>query len=175
MKRGEIETARAIYAHALSIFPGGWRAEHGAGQRGGAEGGCAPAPVLHGRGALRTLRQVFCCARGMHAGSIAIATITNLASRPPAPAAGKKSIWRRAAMLEKAHGSRESLDALLRKAVTYCPQAEVLWLMAAKEKWLSGGSRAGYWAGVGAHAPVCPAGRLRTGRPALAPTPGTSS
>lgn len=40
--------------------------------------------------------------------------------------------------LEKAHGSPESLDALLRKAVQYCPQAEVLWLMAAKEKWLSG-------------------------------------
>jgi len=40
--------------------------------------------------------------------------------------------------LEKAHGTPESLDALLRKAVQYCPQAEVLWLMAAKEKWLSG-------------------------------------
>ena len=54
---------------------------------------------------------------------------------------GKKSIWRRAAQLEKAHGSGESLDAVLRKAVQYCPQAEVLWLMAAKEKWLSGGHR----------------------------------
>ncbi|GFS41109.1 pre-mRNA splicing factor-like protein [Actinidia rufa] len=32
----------------------------------------------------------------------------------------------------------ESLDALLRKAVTYRPQAEVLWLMGAKEKWLAG-------------------------------------
>lgn len=85
MRRGSVETARAIYSHALSVFP------------------------------------------------------------------GKKSIWRRAAQLEKAHGSRESLDALLKKAVTYCPQAEVLWLMAAKEKWLSGaclaglgGSRAGW-------------------------------
>jgi hypothetical protein len=67
-----VETARAIYAHALSVFP------------------------------------------------------------------GKKSIWRRAAQLEKSHGSREALDALLRKAVQYCPQAEVLWLMAAKEKWLAG-------------------------------------
>ncbi len=27
---------------------------------------------------------------------------------------------------------------MLAKAVTYCPHAEVLWLMAAKEKWLSG-------------------------------------
>ncbi|GLT67412.1 hypothetical protein SLA2020_397260 [Shorea laevis] len=45
---------------------------------------------------------------------------------------------RAAAQLEKSHGTRESLDALLRKAVTYRPQAEVLWLMGAKEKWLAG-------------------------------------
>jgi len=50
----------------------------------------------------------------------------------------KKSIWLKAAQLEKSHGTRESLDALLRKAVTYRPQAEVLWLMGAKEKWLAG-------------------------------------
>ncbi|KAJ3045896.1 hypothetical protein HDV00_006162 [Rhizophlyctis rosea] len=50
----------------------------------------------------------------------------------------KKSIWRRAAFLEKEHGTRESLEEVLRKAVRYCPQAEVLWLMGAKEKWLSG-------------------------------------
>jgi pre-mRNA-processing factor 6 len=50
----------------------------------------------------------------------------------------KKSIWLKAAQLEKSHGTRESLDALLRKAVTYCPRAEVLWLMGAKEKWLAG-------------------------------------
>lgn len=51
---------------------------------------------------------------------------------------GQASIWRQAAALEKAHGSREQLDELLRKAVTFCPQAEVLWLMAAKECWLGG-------------------------------------
>eukprot|EP00899_Mesostigma_viride_P008244 jgi/Mesvir1/17420/Mv08704-RA.1 len=51
---------------------------------------------------------------------------------------GKKSVWMRAALLEKAHGTFESLDNLLRKAVTYCPQAEILWLMGAKEKWLAG-------------------------------------
>lgn len=56
IKRGSVETARAIYAHALAVFP------------------------------------------------------------------GKKSIWRRAAQLEKAKGSKESLDAILKKAVTYCPQ-----------------------------------------------------
>ncbi|KAH9783075.1 TPR REGION domain-containing protein [Citrus sinensis] len=50
----------------------------------------------------------------------------------------KKNIWLKAAQLEKSYGCRESLIALLRKAVTYCPQAEVLWLMGAKEKWLAG-------------------------------------
>ncbi|KAJ3218692.1 hypothetical protein HDU67_004474 [Dinochytrium kinnereticum] len=50
----------------------------------------------------------------------------------------KKSIWRRAAFLEKAYGTRESLEEVLQRAVRYCPQAEVLWLMGAKEKWLSG-------------------------------------
>ena len=32
---------------------------------------------------------------------------------------------------------RESLDAILTLAVVHCPQAEVLWLMAAQEKWLA--------------------------------------
>jgi pre-mRNA-processing factor 6 len=68
----------------------------------------------------------------------------------------RKSLWRKAADLEKAHGtryvssfavrvqllmklfSRESLDAVLSRAVHHCPQAEVLWLMSAKEKWLAG-------------------------------------
>lgn len=49
----------------------------------------------------------------------------------------KKSLWLAAANLEKQHGTKDSLDELLRRAVTYCPQAEVLWLMAAKERWLS--------------------------------------
>nr|DAD29708.1 TPA_asm: hypothetical protein HUJ06_031176 [Nelumbo nucifera] len=71
-KRGSIETARAIYAHTLTVF------------------------------------------------------LT------------KKSIWLKAAQLEKSHGTRKSLDALLRKAATYRPQAEVLWLMGAREKWLAG-------------------------------------
>jgi pre-mRNA-processing factor 6 len=33
---------------------------------------------------------------------------------------------------------RASLDAILSQAVKFCPQAEVLWLMSAKEKWLAG-------------------------------------
>ena len=51
---------------------------------------------------------------------------------------GKKSLWRSFADLEKNHGSRESLLQVLRKATSYCPQAEVLWLMGAKELWLAG-------------------------------------
>ena len=51
---------------------------------------------------------------------------------------GKKGVWLRAAALEKKHGSRDALEALLRSAVAACPQAEVLWLMAAKERWLAG-------------------------------------
>jgi pre-mRNA-processing factor 6 len=69
----------------------------------------------------------------------------------------KKDLWRRAADLEKTHGTRsesmvqssrltlillcvisESFDAVLQQAVHHCPQAETLWLMAAKEKWLGG-------------------------------------
>lgn len=71
---------------------------------------------------------------------------------------GKKSIWLRAAYLEKNHGSRESLESLLQRAVAHCPKSEVriylyiycysnyyisyflqvLWLMGAKSKWLAG-------------------------------------
>ncbi|TRM66208.1 PRP1 splicing factor, N-terminal-domain-containing protein [Schizophyllum amplum] len=49
-----------------------------------------------------------------------------------------KHLWIRAAELEKAHGTRESLDNILSRAVQHCPQTEVLWLMGAKEKWLAG-------------------------------------
>jgi pre-mRNA-processing factor 6 len=70
--RPAVETARAVYAHALSVFP------------------------------------------------------------------GKKSLWLAAAMLEKEHGSAQSLEGVLKEAVRYCPKAEILWLMAAKEKWMSG-------------------------------------
>ena len=66
-----------------------------------------------------------------------------------------RNLWRKTADLEKAHGTRfvpffcisllsrlilerESLDAILDKAVTSYPQAVVQWFMAAKEKWLAG-------------------------------------
>lgn len=71
----------------------------------------------------------------------------------------KQSLWRKAADLEKQHGDqyvsplvslvpqsadraflprRASLLALLERAVESVPQAEVLWLMAAKESWNAG-------------------------------------
>ncbi|KAF5352069.1 hypothetical protein D9758_009441 [Tetrapyrgos nigripes] len=50
----------------------------------------------------------------------------------------KKNLWIRAAGLEKAHGTPESLNQILERAVEHCPQAEVLWLMGAKEKWMAG-------------------------------------
>lgn len=49
----------------------------------------------------------------------------------------KKSIWLRAAYFEKNHGTRESLETLLQRAVAHCPKSEVLWLMGAKSKWLA--------------------------------------
>lgn len=49
----------------------------------------------------------------------------------------QKNIWLQAAYFEKNHGTPESLEALLQKAVQHCPKAEVLWLMAAKTKWLA--------------------------------------
>ncbi|XP_018318977.1 pre-mRNA-processing factor 6 isoform X2 [Agrilus planipennis] len=52
--------------------------------------------------------------------------------------ASKKSIWLRAAYLEKNHGTRDSLEGLLQRAVAHCPKSEVLWLMGAKSKWLAG-------------------------------------
>ena len=44
----------------------------------------------------------------------------------------KKTIWLRAAYLEKNHGSAESYDNMLERAVKACPREEKLWLMGAK-------------------------------------------
>ncbi len=48
-----------------------------------------------------------------------------------------KHIWSAYVMLEKDYGTRESIDAVLVQAVENCPNAETLWLIAAKEKWLN--------------------------------------
>jgi pre-mRNA-processing factor 6 len=66
----------------------------------------------------------------------AVETARSIYAATTAAFPGSAGVWRAAADLEKAHGSRERLDALLRRAVQFCPQAEVLWLMAAKERWL---------------------------------------
>lgn len=44
----------------------------------------------------------------------------------------------RAPRLQAPLSCRESLEALLQRAVAHCPKAEVLWLMGAKSKWLAG-------------------------------------
>ncbi|CAK4111729.1 unnamed protein product [Aphanomyces euteiches] len=51
----------------------------------------------------------------------------------------KKSIWLRAVALEKQQNGPNVMSLLL-KAVENCPQAEILWLMAAKEAWINNGS-----------------------------------
>eukprot|EP00889_Picochlorum_renovo_P000347 jgi/Picre1/27377/NNA_000344.t1 len=40
--------------------------------------------------------------------------------------------------MEKEHGKKDVMFDILERGVQHCPQAEVLWLMAAKEKWVSG-------------------------------------
>ena len=50
----------------------------------------------------------------------------------------QQDVWKGAAHLERTHGTREELDALLLNAVKHCPNEQVLWLMGAKEKWLAG-------------------------------------
>lgn len=55
--------------------------------------------------------------------------------------ASHEDVWLEAAELERNHFQRDSLDKLLQNAVSNCPQAEELWLMAAKERWLDGNVR----------------------------------
>lgn len=50
----------------------------------------------------------------------------------------RRQIWELAAAFERRRGDSQSLDALLQRAVKHCPQAEILWLMWAKERWTSG-------------------------------------
>uniref|UniRef100_A0AC34QZ26 Pre-mRNA-processing factor 6 n=1 Tax=Panagrolaimus sp. JU765 TaxID=591449 RepID=A0AC34QZ26_9BILA len=52
--------------------------------------------------------------------------------------AKKKSIWRAAVLFEKKHGTVESYEDLLKKATELCPNAQDLWLMYAKSRWLNG-------------------------------------
>lgn len=71
-----------------------------------------------------TANEAFECARAIYAHTLTVFT-------------NQKNIWLRAAYFERNHGNRESLETLLERAVQHCPKAEVLWLMAAKSKWLA--------------------------------------
>ena len=71
-----------------------------------------------------TANEAYECARAMYAHALTVFP-------------SKTDLWLSAAYFEKSHGSRESLEALLQKAVAHCPKAEVLWLMGAKSKWLA--------------------------------------
>ena len=51
-----------------------------------------------------------------------------------------RNLWLSASMLEKDHGTPESLERILKSGVISCPHAEVLWLMGAKEKWVTMGN-----------------------------------
>jgi pre-mRNA-processing factor 6 len=50
----------------------------------------------------------------------------------------KAAVWQAAAELERAHGTRASLQQLLTKAVEACPKSDDLWLQLARERWAAG-------------------------------------
>ena len=50
----------------------------------------------------------------------------------------KAAVWQAAAELERAHGTRASLQQLLTKAVEACPRSDDLWLQLARERWAAG-------------------------------------
>uniref|UniRef100_A0A7S1U7V1 PRP1 splicing factor N-terminal domain-containing protein n=1 Tax=Phaeomonas parva TaxID=124430 RepID=A0A7S1U7V1_9STRA len=57
--------------------------------------------------------------------------------------ADDEDLWLASAKLEKEHGTKEQLDEVLQQAVTRCKDSEILWLMAAKHKWITMGDVAG--------------------------------
>ncbi|KAJ6619458.1 PRP1 splicing factor, N-terminal-domain-containing protein [Mycena sp. CBHHK59/15] len=48
----------------------------------------------------------------------------------------RADLWEKAIELEPTAGPSTSMESLFEKAVGYCPQSEVFWLMWAKKKWL---------------------------------------
>ncbi|KAJ2354474.1 U4/U6 x U5 tri-snRNP complex subunit Prp1, partial [Coemansia sp. RSA 2618] len=77
------------------------------------------------------------------AGKPGVVTARAIFAQALAAQPGDVDLWRSAADMEREHGTADDVDALLRRAVQFCPQAEVLWLMAAKEKWTRQGDVAG--------------------------------
>jgi len=51
---------------------------------------------------------------------------------------GRSSLWLKATELERQFGDAASIDSVLARGCSYCPQAEELWRMRAKEKWSQG-------------------------------------
>jgi len=51
----------------------------------------------------------------------------------------KKGVWMKAAQLEKRNGDYGRLEAILARAVQFCPQAHTLWLLWAREAWRTKG------------------------------------
>eukprot|EP01122_Echinamoeba_exundans_P012326 TRINITY_DN5114_c0_g1_i1.p1 TRINITY_DN5114_c0_g1~~TRINITY_DN5114_c0_g1_i1.p1 ORF type:complete len:916 (+),score=220.62 TRINITY_DN5114_c0_g1_i1:318-2750(+) len=73
-----------------------------------------------------------CLARG------SVATARAIYAEATEAFPGKPGFWLKLADLEKKHGTKESVDDVLKQAVKFCPKAEELWLRAAKEQWMSG-------------------------------------
>ena len=48
---------------------------------------------------------------------------------------GRTRLWNKAVSLEQSHGTAESVEALLRRAVEHVPESQDLWLNYAKHKW----------------------------------------
>ncbi|KAJ1964750.1 U4/U6 x U5 tri-snRNP complex subunit Prp1 [Dipsacomyces acuminosporus] len=69
-------------------------------------------------------------------GDAGIVTARALFSKATDTMPTSMDIWRSASELEREYGTMADLEGLLKRAVQYCPQAEVLWLIAAKEKWI---------------------------------------
>ena len=51
--------------------------------------------------------------------------------------ATSQTLWIKAAQIEKQYGTKETVDDVLARAVQAVPQSDTLWLMGAKEKWLT--------------------------------------
>lgn len=52
---------------------------------------------------------------------------------------GDDSLWLQLAFLEKEHGTPAAVTAALERGIAACPKAEPLWLMLAKERWVTDG------------------------------------
>lgn len=68
----------------------------------------------------------------------AVGTSRALLSHALAAFPTKKKLWIQAVELEKAHGTNQNLDEVLKAASERLPRVELFWLVRAKEKWTNG-------------------------------------